>query len=706
MALSSLSTSPPHGADAVHALIEPLFQQGLQFHSQGELAKAMYIFEQVLKLSPRHFEALHLVGIVAFQTADFETAAGFIRSALLVRPDDAVAHSNLGNALKEMQHLEDALLSYERALELSGGDADTYYNRGVALQALRRQADALDSYDRALAINSGDDQAWNNRAAVLKQTGQFDAALHSVRQALAVNPHCVEAHNQCGMILQEMGRLDAAEASYRQALELVPDYAAAHLNLGRVALSRQRYKDALRSCDRAIGLSPRLTEAYQQRAIVLRKLNRPKDAQRDLATVLKLQRELIAAYRKLGKELQELGRHASAARCFAALLELDANDADTWQLHARMLNAAGQRDAALVSIARALALQPDRGDFHLTHGAILSATQRYEAAQRAYERAVQLEPLHPGSYTNLGSLLDLIGQPEPAMENYAQALALDPDYAQARWNRSLVYLRRGDYERGWRDYEWRFKTTTPGVVKGGRGFAQPAWSGNESLAGKTLLLHAEQGLGDTLQFCRYAPLAAQRGASVVLEVQAPLLGLLGTLAGVERIVVKGEPLPPFDYHVPMMSLPMVFATRLDTVPAAVPYLASDPARVAQWRARLGAQTRPRVGVVWGGNPSHKNDVHRSVPLAQFARLLSERCEFISLQKELRPADQPLLDALPVRQVGELLRDFSDTAALCELMDVVITVDTSVAHLAGALGKPVWLLLQAPFEWRWLEQGTD
>src|SRR5471030_2072911 len=678
MAISSSSSISPSGADAVHTLIAPLFEQGLLFHGQGELAKAMYLFEQVLKLAPRHFDALHLVGIVAFQTGDFEMAAGFFRSALLVQPDHATAHSNLGNALKEMQHLEDALLSYERALELSGGDADTYYNRGVALQALQRHADALSSYDQALAIHAGDDQAWNNRAAALQHSGQVEAALHSVRQALALNPHNVEAHNQCGTILQELGRPEEAEASYRRALELVPDYADAHHKLGGVLLSRGRFRDALRCWDRAISLNPRLLEAYQQRAIVLRKLNRLKEARRDLDTVLVLQRELVAAYRQLGTQLQELGRPESAARVFGALLALDDSDADIWQLHARMLHATGRRELALLSIARALALQPERGSYHLTHGAILSASQRYAAAQLAYERAVQLEPRHPGSYTNLGSLLDLIGQPDAALDNYAQALALDPDYAQAHWNRSLVYLRRGDYERGWREYEWRWKTTTAGVLKGGRGFSQPAWTGREALAGKTVLLHAEQGLGDMLQFCRYAPLVAQRGASVVLEVPAPLAGLLATLAGVARIVVKGEALPPFDYHIPMMSLPLAFDTRLDTVPGAAPYLASEPARVAQWRALLGAQTRPRVGLVWNGNPSHKNDVHRSVPLAQFARLLSERCEFIRLQKELRPADQPLLDALPVRQVGELLRDFSDTAALCELMDVVITVDTSVA----------------------------
>nr|ACN58888.1 TPR repeat protein [uncultured bacterium BLR13] len=705
MAISN-QPSAPH-SDAVLAQAEPLFAQGLRFHSEGELAKAMHTYEQVLKLAPRHVEALHHVGIVAFQTGNFDMAAGFIRSALTVDPDHAGAHGDLGNALREMQHLEDALRSYDRALELTGGDADTYYNRAVALQALQRQEDALHSYDQALELNAGDDQAWNNRAVVFQQTKRYAAALQSVEQALALNPHNVEAYNNRGNILRELGRLDEAGESYRRALELVPQYADAHCNLGRLLLSRERFEDALQCYDQAIGLDPQLAQAYRHRAIVLRKLNRTEDALRDNETASGLQRELTDAYCKLGKELREQGRPESAAGVIAALLKLDGSDSDAgiWQLHARMLNAAGRHEDALASIGRALALKPDSGDYHLTRGAILRATLQYEAARQCYEKAVELAPRHPGGYTNLGSVLDQMGHAGLALKNYDHAIALDPDCAPAHWNRGLVYLRQGDYERGWREYEWRWKAETLAVYKGKRDFPQPAWTGREPLEGKTILLHAEQGLGDTLQFCRYAPLVAQRGAIVILEAQQPLAGLLGTLAGGARVVVKGEPLPQFDYHIPLMSLPLAFDTRLDTVPGAAPYLACDQAKLARWDALLGAKTRLRVGVVWSGHPSNPNDQNRSVPLQAFARLFSDQCEFVSLQKEVKPAEQALLDALPVRQLTDQLHDFTDTAALCELMDVVVTVDTSVAHLAGALGKPVWVLLQTPFEWRWLEQGS-
>lgn len=708
MAISDTQPSPPSGADAVHAQAERLFAQGLQCHSDGELAQAMQTYEQVLKLAPGHFGALHHVGIVAFQVGNFALAAGFFRSALAVDPDAAAVHGDLGNALREMQHLEDALLSYERALALNGGDADTYFNRGVALQALQRPDDALRSYDRALAINEADDQAWSNRAAVLGQMRQHAAALRSVEQALAVNPQNVEAHHNHGTILRESGRMDEAEASYRRALELVPDYAEAQHQLGRLLYSRGQAEEALQCHDRTIALDPRRAEAYRQRAIVLRKLDRITEAQRDDASAAGLRRELIDAHRTLGKELQELGRPESAARLFGAALALDDGDADLWQLRARMLNAAARREEALAAVERALALRPDSADYHLTRGVILRAMLRYEEARQCFENVVRLAPHHPGGYTNLGSLLDQLGDAGAALENCARAIALDPDCALAHWNRALVYLRCGDYERGWREYEWRWKAETLSLHNSRRHFPQPAWTGREALSGKTILLHAEQGLGDTLQFCRYATLVAQRGATVIVEAPPPLAELLGTLAGVDRVVARDAAPPPFDYHIPLMSLPLAFGTRPDTVPGA-PYLASDPARVARWDALLGPRTRPRVGVVWSGHPAHLNDHHRSVPLALMARLfagpLAERCEFISLQKEVRPADQPLLDTLPLRQVAGQLRDFSDTAALCALLDVVVTVDTSVAHLAGALGKPVWILLPAPFEWRWLEQGA-
>ena len=354
----------------------------------------------------------------------------------------------------------------------------------------------------------------------------------------------------------------------------------------------------------------------------MRKLDRIAEAQRDDAVAAALRRELIDAHRTLGRELQELGRPESAARLFGAALALDDGDADLWQLRARMLNAAARREEALAAVERALALRPDSADYHLTRGVILRAMLRYEEARQCFENVVRLAPRHPGGYTNLGSLLDQLGDAGSALENYARAIALDPDCALAHWNRALVYLRRGDYECGWREYEWRWKAETLSLHNSRRHFPQPAWTGREALSGKTILLHAEQGLGDTLQFCRYATLVAQRGATVIVEAPPPLAELLGTLAGVDRVVARDAAPPPFDYHIPLMSLPLAFGTRPATVPGA-PYLASDPARVARWDALLGPRTRPRVGVVWSGHPAHLNDHHRSVPLALMARLFAE-----------------------------------------------------------------------------------
>lgn len=703
----SNSSVPGHSGTQGQAQANQLFNQGLQLHGQGQVNEAMLAYEQVLKLAPKHFQALHHVGIGAFQLGDPGLAEHFIRAALAVNPNVAEAHSNLGNALKEQQRFEEALESYRAALALHAGDADTHYNCGIALQALRRHEEALASYDRALALNPGDEQAWNNRAVVLKDLGRHEAALESVARALALNAHNVQAHNNRGNILNDRGDPEDALASYDFALELFPDYADAWYNRGRALQALERFEDAVQSYGKAIALNPEMARAYNNRATALRKLRRLKEALNDCERAIDLQRDYVEAYRIQGQVLRDLGRPDMAALSYEAVMVLEKNDTSAMQHRALALRDGKDYEAALEGINRAIALEPDNADLYLTRGVIQRDAKDYDAAIESCRKVIELWPHHPSGYTNLGRVMDELGQTEEAMACYEQALAADPACALAHFNRGLLQLQQGNYEDGWRSYEWRWSAEELALSKDKRVYEQALWTGEQSLEGKTILLWSEQGLGDTLQFCRYASMVAQRGATVILEVKPELVGLMGTLAGVSRVIAKGEAAPAFDLHCPLMSLPLAFDTRVETIPAAVPYLASDPAKLAHWAGVLGEKTRLRVGVVWNGNPKYQNDALRSITLGQFAPLFGEDCEFVVLQKELRVTDKAVLGMKRnVRQFAAAIKDFSDTAALCELMDVIVTVDTSVAHLAGALGKPVWVLLARRLDWRWLLERQD
>ena len=362
-------------------------------------------------------------------------------------------------------------------------------------------------------------------------------------------------------------------------------------------------------------------------------------------------------------------------------------------------------DEALRSYDRALALKPDYVEALTNRGVVLADLKRSDEALQSYDRALALKPDDVEALYNRGTTLNGLQRHDEALEYYDRALALKPEHAQAHWNRALCSLQLGDFASGWAEYEWRWRRNRPENAK--REFRQPLWLGIEPLAGKTILLHAEQGLGDTLQFCRYVRPVAALGARVVLEVQPPLLPLLRRLEGASELRATGAALPAFDYHCPLLSLPLAFKTELASVPSDIPYLRSDAARVEKWRERLGPKMQPRVGIAWSGATGHKNDHNRSLSLAQVLPLLIEQVQWVSLQKELREADAQLMSAqTPMRSYGEELKDFADTAALVELMDVVVAVDTSVAHLAGALGKPVWILLPFNSDWRWLLDRDD
>ena len=333
--------------------------------------------------------------------------------------------------------------------------------------------------------------------------------------------------------------------------------------------------------------------------------------------------------------------------------------------------------------------------------------RRYEEAVIALGVSVGIEPNQGSAQNDLAATLFALGREAEAVPAIERALTARPDLAEAEETYSIELLRTGRFREGWRHYEARMRSAVGGAFR--RDFPQPQWTGAQDLAGRTILLHAEQGAGDTFQFVRYAPLAAARGATVLLEAYSAMLSALHGLAGVSALIGRGDTLPPFDMHCPLLSLPLAFGTELETVPADVPYLSPAQEKLQAWRAVLGPRAGRRVGVVFSGNPAHPDDARRSIPLIQFARLLApaDDREFHILQNDIREADRFALELLPhVRDHSSLITDFADTAALISLMDVVISVDTAVAHLAGALGWPVWTLLPSRADWRWMNERED
>ncbi len=404
-----------------------------------------------------------------------------------------------------------------------------------------------------------------------------------------------------------------------------------------------------------------------------------------------------------GVALQESARLDEALAAYETAIALKPDLVEAHNNRGNVLAGLNRRDEALASYGRAIVLRPDFAEAHDNRGVTLYELGRYDEALASHERALTLKPDRPAALNNRANALHALKRHDEALASYGRAIALDPDYAEARWNEGLARLRLGDFRGGWSKYEWGWKTGHRGME---RRFAQPRWTGAEPLAGKTLLLHAEQGLGDAIQFARYAPLAAAAGARIVIEAHPSLAALLSGIPNVNAVVNRGRPLPAFDLHCPLLSLPLAFGTGLDTIPARVPYLDAPEARRARWKARLPRAERMRVGLVWSGRD--RPDPGRSMALAQLAPLLDlPGVQFVSLQKDVRDSDEAALRARPgLLHLGQALADFADTAAVVEQLDLVISIDTAAAHLAGALGKPVWILLPFLADWRWLLDRDD
>jgi lipoprotein NlpI len=396
-----------------------------------------------------------------------------------------------------------------------------------------------------------------------------------------------------------------------------------------------------------------------------------------------------------------------AIALYERAIAIDPTRADPHFKRANALRIIGRLEEALAGYDRAIALKEDYAHAYCNRGVVLQSLGRREAALCSYDRAIALDSTDVMTHYNRALLMQDCLQWDEALASYDRAIKLNPQFADAQYNRSMAQLFLGDFEHGWRGYEWRWVNARRLGIGDARTFAAPRWLGEEPIAGKRILLYSEAGLGDTLQFCRYASSCGRLGATVILEVPEVLRQLLGSLEGVSQVIGAGSPLPPFDYHCPLLSLPLAFKTTVDTIPAPAGYLRADQIKVAQWRERLDGRRRPRIGLVWSGNPNNPIDARRSIRLADLLAQLPAGYEYFRLQTQVRETDRPTLDFNPrVVSFDDNQLDFDNTAALCMCMDVVITIDTSLAHLSGALGHRTWVLLPQTPDFRWMRDRED
>jgi tetratricopeptide (TPR) repeat protein len=517
-------------------------------------------------------------------------------------------------------------------------------------------------------------------------------------------PDLAQAFEQAVALFRQ-GRLDEAEKLSTRTLKDWPgSFDVLHL-LGVIKLQRGKAGAALGLFEQALRISPGSPEALSNLAMTLAALNRPDEALALFNKAHALDPGDWQTLNNRGSLLLQLNRGDDALADFDRALAIEPRHPGIRLNRGNALVQRRRFDEAVAEYDTVLAQEPALADAHFNRGNALTSLGCTGEAIAAYDRALALRPNYLKALTSRGVALQALNRQREAIADFERVLTIDKNHADAHHNAALAMLTLGDYRQGFARYEWRWQRTG---MPPRRSFGRPLWLGEYPLARKTILIHGEQGLGDSIQFVRYAPLLARAGATVVLEVPRALTSLLARVEGIAQVVARGDPLPAFDVHCPLGSLPRALATEPATIPAAVPYLGPDKDRVAKWRARLADVPSRRIAIAWSGSADHPNDRNRSIALEQLAPLLSgDNASFLSIQRELRGEDAALMAGIPrLTHVGDELEDFDDTAAVVSLVDLVIAVDTSVVHLAGALGRPTWVLVPFAPDWRWMLDRED
>lgn len=582
---------------------------------------------------------------------------------------------------------------------MSAATADVLQRAG-RLVAEGRLCEAERTLGDALAQQPEETELIQTLALLRQRQGDAPAAEALLRRAVALEPDSVGLRVRLGQVLMLNGDDAGAEACFRHATGLMPTLAPAHSDLGNALHRLGRHAEAVEAHRRALAITPGHPAYLVNLAAALQSLGRLDEAAAACRQALARAPGLFHAHLNLGSVLEQLGRVAEAEAHYRRAHELDPRDARALTNLGNAVLAGGGPEEAVALQLQAVALAPELAVAHANLGVALLPLDRAAEAEAALRRALALRPDLADAHKNLGIALEHQGRFAEALAAFERALALAPASAEAHVAHAMALLRMGDFDRGWVEYDWRWRTRA--ALAQVRRFDRPEWRG-EDLRGRTILLHAEQGLGDTIQFLRYVPMVAAGGARVILEVPAPLRRLCAGLPGLDQVIVAGGSLPAHDVQCPLLTLPRVFGTRPETI-SATPYITADPGMTQAWKRRLAARPGLKVGLAWAGNPAFPDDRRRSIAPERLAPLLAVRgVAFHSLQVGTAAA-------LPVTQgvepLGPELHDFADTAACVQALDLVISVDTAVAHLAGALGSSVWIMLPLGSDWRWLVDRTD
>jgi tetratricopeptide (TPR) repeat protein len=686
-------TLAPKSSPRNAAQIADTLARGLAHHQSGNLAEAETCYRDILRLEPDHADALHLLGVVAQQNGDYGQAERLIRSAIARNPGAADYHSNLGNTYRFAGDRARALLSYRQAIALDANHADALHSLANSLADGGDFVEAEACFLDLLRLQPAHADALYNLGNTKLQQNEWLAAVDRYRQAIALQPGCAAYHFNLAHAFQRLGRLTEASSAYEHVMRIAPDDFEATYNLGIVLHELKEFAQAADAFRRALTLKPDLPEAMSNLAAALQGLDDYDGAAELLRRAITLNPDFAEAHGNWGGHLWRQGDLAGAKTSCLRAIELNPNLPGAHGNLGHVLFDQGDYRGALDRYDQSLALKPDA-----IGGGALPANGTAPANRRLWRRGDLLSAFD--ACRRLGA--------DFSTAEYRRALATKSNCVELLYYVGLLHLLHGDFAAGWHNYEYRWQTRM--LRNARRKFTQPQWLGR-NIDGARVLLHAEQGLGDTLQCIRYVPMVAARGARVILEVPSELRRLIeGAVGSAAQVVTRGSRLPDFEWQSPLMSLPFVFRTDLASIPASIPYLHAESQLAREFAEHFttSSNTGLRVGLVWSGSPRHTRDPQRSIPLAQLCALTEIRgATFYSLQKGAdakdlleMPIDMNLVD------LSGYLNDFAATAAALANLDLLVTVDTAVAHLAGALGKPVWILLTHNPDWRWLLDRQD